>query len=74
MDNMVADIERGYDLKSEDPPPKVQNFYRLLAASKEKNARWHQCDYVTGCYPSYVVKIKVLLLESVLQRYREVCY
>jgi hypothetical protein len=36
MDNMVADIERGYDLKSEDPPPKVQNFYRLLAASKEK--------------------------------------
>jgi hypothetical protein len=29
MDNIVADIGRGYDLESEDPPPKVQNFYRL---------------------------------------------
>jgi hypothetical protein len=36
MDDMVADIGRGYDLESEDPPPEVQNFYRLLAASKEK--------------------------------------
>jgi hypothetical protein len=36
MDDMVADIGRGYDLESEDPPPKVQNFYRLLAASEEK--------------------------------------
>jgi hypothetical protein len=36
MNNMVADIGRGYDLESEDPPPKVQNFYRLLAASEEK--------------------------------------
>jgi hypothetical protein len=36
MDDMVADIGMGYDLESEDPPPKVQNFYRLLAASKEK--------------------------------------
>jgi hypothetical protein len=36
MDDMVADIERGYDLKSENPPPKVQNFYRLLAALEEK--------------------------------------
>jgi hypothetical protein len=23
MDDMVADIRRGYDLESEDPPPKV---------------------------------------------------
>jgi nucleoid-associated protein YejK len=36
MDNIVADIERGYDLEFEDPPPKVHNFYRLLAASEEK--------------------------------------
>jgi hypothetical protein len=33
---MVADIWRGYDLESEDPPPEVQNFDRLLAASEEK--------------------------------------
>jgi hypothetical protein len=36
MDDMIADIGRGYDLESEDPPPEVQNFYRLLAASEEK--------------------------------------
>ncbi len=36
MDDKVADIGRGYDLESEDPPPEVQNFYRLLAALDEK--------------------------------------
>jgi hypothetical protein len=36
MDDMVADIGRGYDLESTDPPPEVQNFYRLLATSEEK--------------------------------------
>jgi hypothetical protein len=36
MDDMVADIGWGYDLESEDPPPKVQNFYKLLAALEEK--------------------------------------
>jgi hypothetical protein len=36
MDDMVADIGRGYDLESKDPPLQVQNFYRLLAASVEK--------------------------------------
>jgi hypothetical protein len=36
MDDMVADIGRGYDLESEDLPPEVQNFCRLLAASEEK--------------------------------------
>jgi hypothetical protein len=36
MDDMVADIGRGYDLESEDPPPEVQNFYKLLATSEEK--------------------------------------
>jgi hypothetical protein len=36
MDDMVADIARGYDLESEDPPLEVQNFYRLLATSEEK--------------------------------------
>jgi hypothetical protein len=36
MDDMVVDIERGYDLESEDPPPEVQDFYKLLTASEEK--------------------------------------
>jgi hypothetical protein len=36
MNDMVADIGRGYDMESEDPPPEVQNFYRHLAASEEK--------------------------------------
>jgi hypothetical protein len=36
MDDIVADIGRGYDLESEDPPPEVQNFYKLLATSEEK--------------------------------------
>jgi hypothetical protein len=36
MDDMVADIGRGYDLKSKDPPPEVHNLYKILAASKEK--------------------------------------
>jgi hypothetical protein len=36
MDDMIADIERGYDLESKNPPPEVQNFYRLLVASEEK--------------------------------------
>jgi hypothetical protein len=35
MDDMVADIGRGYDLESEDPPLEVQNFYILLAALEE---------------------------------------
>jgi hypothetical protein len=26
MDDMVADIDRGYDLESADPPLEVQNF------------------------------------------------
>jgi hypothetical protein len=34
MDDMVADMGRGYNLESADPPPKVQNFYRLLAACR----------------------------------------
>jgi hypothetical protein len=38
MDDMIEDIGMGYDLGSRDhlPPPKVQNFYRLLATSDEK--------------------------------------
>jgi hypothetical protein len=36
MDDMVADIGRGYDLESEDTSPEVQNFYSLLAALEEK--------------------------------------
>jgi hypothetical protein len=36
MDGMVADIEREYNLESEDPPSEVQNFYKLLIVSEEK--------------------------------------
>jgi hypothetical protein len=36
MDDMLADIGKGYNLESKDPLPEVQNFYRLLAASEEK--------------------------------------
>jgi hypothetical protein len=36
MDDMVADIGRGYDLESEDLLPGVQNFYKFLATSEEK--------------------------------------
>jgi hypothetical protein len=36
MDAMVADIGRGYNLESEDPPPEMQNFYRLLTVSEGK--------------------------------------
>jgi hypothetical protein len=36
MDDMVADIRRGYDLESEDLPSEVQNFYKLLTALEEK--------------------------------------
>jgi hypothetical protein len=34
MDDMVADIGRGYDLESEDPPSEVQNFYRRALEEK----------------------------------------
>jgi hypothetical protein len=33
MDDMVAEIGRGYNLES---PPEVQNFYKLLTALEEK--------------------------------------
>jgi hypothetical protein len=36
MDDMLADIGRRYDLESVDPPLKVQNFCRLIAASEQK--------------------------------------
>jgi hypothetical protein len=36
MDDMEADIGRGYNMESEVPPPQVQNFYRLLATSEQK--------------------------------------
>jgi hypothetical protein len=36
MDDMVADIGRGYNLVSKDPLLEVQNLYRLLATSEEK--------------------------------------
>jgi hypothetical protein len=36
MDDMEADIGRGYNMESEVPPPEVHNFYRLLATSEQK--------------------------------------
>jgi hypothetical protein len=37
MDHMIADISMEYDIGSRDqqPPPEVQNFYRLIATSEE---------------------------------------
>jgi hypothetical protein len=35
MDGVVADIGRGYNLESEDPPPEMQNFYMLISVSEE---------------------------------------
>jgi hypothetical protein len=34
MDDVVADIRRGYNLESKDPPPKMQNFYMLIFISE----------------------------------------
>jgi hypothetical protein len=36
MNDMIADIRRGYDMESEDPLLEVQNFYRLLVVPEEK--------------------------------------
>jgi hypothetical protein len=36
MDDMIADIGRGYDLEYEDPPPDEHNFYSLHVTSQEK--------------------------------------
>jgi hypothetical protein len=36
MDDMVADIGRGYNLEFADPPLEVKNFYKLIVASEEK--------------------------------------
>jgi hypothetical protein len=38
MDEMIADIDMEYDLRSgyQHPPPEVHNLYRLLLASDEK--------------------------------------
>jgi hypothetical protein len=58
MVDMVADIDRGYDVESKDPLLEVQSFYRLLATSEEKVHDGNQ---------SYGVQIKVQLLKSVLQ-------
>jgi hypothetical protein len=72
MDDMIANIGMEYDLGIGDqhPPQKVQNFFRLLAASDEKV---HDgTDLTIG--ESYGDEIEVQLLESVLQRYREVDY
>jgi hypothetical protein len=44
MDDMVANIGRGYDLESKDPLPEVQNLYRLLTTSEEKV---HDGTYMT---------------------------
>jgi hypothetical protein len=38
MDDMIADISMEYDIRTGDqnPPPEVQNFYRLLTTLDEK--------------------------------------
>jgi hypothetical protein len=74
MDDMVADIGRGYDQETEDPPPEVQNFYRLIAASEEKRHDGTDMTVLHVVTCLMVVEIKVQLLKSMLQQYREVCY
>jgi hypothetical protein len=70
MDDMIADIGRGYDLESKDPSPKVKNFYRPLVDSEEKV---HDDTNVTVFYAvTHLMAFK--LEESVLQRYHEVDY
>jgi hypothetical protein len=66
MDDMVADIGRGYDLESEI------HCWRCKISTgpsdlRRKSTRWHQCDHVAGRDPSYGIQIKVQLLELVLQ-------
>jgi hypothetical protein len=46
IDDMIANISRGYDLEYEDPPSEMHNFYRLLAISEEKV---HDGTNVTVC-------------------------
>jgi hypothetical protein len=81
MDDMVADIGRGYDLKSEDPPSEVQNFYRLLAASEEKvhddtnvtilQAMTHLMEFKSKCNFSnqYYNDIVKLIIDLILAKH-----
>jgi hypothetical protein len=73
MDDMAADIGKGYDLESEDPPSEVRNFNGSLLPQKKK-CTMHRYDHVVGCDPSYGVEIIVQLLESVIQQYCELHY
>jgi hypothetical protein len=67
MDDMIAGIDMEYDIGSGDqhPPPEVQNFYRLLDATK-KSARWHRFDRTVVYDASYGDEIEVQLLKIVL--------
>jgi hypothetical protein len=50
MDEMVADIGREYDIGfgEQGEPPKVQNFYRLLATADEKVHDGTDVNWVLG--------------------------
>jgi hypothetical protein len=71
MDDMVADIGRGYNLESEDPLSEVQNFYRLLAASKEKV---HDDTDVTVLHTVICLMAFKSMYRFLNQWYREVDY
>jgi hypothetical protein len=60
MDDMVADIKRGYDLESAE-------FLQAPCRLRRKSVRWHRCDRVASCDPSYGIQIKVQLFKLVLQ-------
>jgi hypothetical protein len=66
IDDMVANIGRGYDLEFEDPLPEVQSFYKAPCCLRKKRTM-HRCDRIAGYDPSYGIQIKVQILESVLQ-------
>jgi hypothetical protein len=62
MYDIVADIGRGYDLESEGTLLEVQNFYKLLATSKEKV---HDGTDMTMLQ----AMTRLMGFESVLQQY-----
>jgi hypothetical protein len=59
MDDMIADVDMGYDLESADPPTEVQNFSRLLVILEEKVHDGTDMTGTAGCDPSYGIEIKV---------------
>jgi hypothetical protein len=64
MGDMVADIRRGYNMESKDPPPEVQNFYRLvLQAMTQLMAFKSKYNFSNKCYNN-IVKLIIDLIPA----------